>query len=63
LIKYLFSAKRVSKFRVYSLRFYAGVYLLENTPSPWGGGVEEKKRENVKEKGRKGKKKGRRGKE
>jgi hypothetical protein len=53
-----------------------GVYILENTPPPWGGKyvsrchlgekIYKKKRkrgENVKEKGRKGKEKGRKGKE
>ncbi len=53
-----------------------GVYILENTPPPEGGGnisrchlgekyekVERKRGQNVKEKGRKGKEKGRKGKE
>jgi hypothetical protein len=55
----------------------AGVYILENTPPPSGGGgisahviwgkkyenAKNKKGENVKEKGRKGEEKGRKGKE
>jgi hypothetical protein len=58
--------------------FFSGVYILENTLPPWGGGGEisadviwgkkyekakRKREENVKEKRRKGKEQGRKGKE